>query len=99
MEITHFFAGGVYAKQTAFRAGERACKHTHDFDHLSVLVSGVVRLRKNKESQRLTGPAMVTVTAGDVHEVEAITDAVWLCIHATDCTDADHIDNVLTRKE
>lgn len=92
MEIEHFFAGGVYAKQTTFRAGERACKHTHDFDHLSVLVSGVVRLRKNEESQRLTGPAMVTVTAGDVHEVEAVTDAVWLCIHATDCTDPAMVD-------
>ena len=33
--------------------------------------------------------------AGKHHGVKSLTDVVWYCIHATDCTDEDEIDEVL----
>lgn len=98
MEVTHFFGGGVYVKETRFQAGEYGEKNQHDYDHLSTLVSGKAGIQVDEEVQILEGPAVMVVQKGKFHQVMAITDVVWHCIHATDCTDADHIDNVLTRR-
>jgi len=94
-EIKHHFAGGVYAKETYIPAGLVLVQHKHNFDHLSFLVSGTVELRVDDESRTLTGPAALEITAGKHHGVKALTDSVWLCIHATDCTDHEHVDEVL----
>ena len=93
MNIIHHFGGGVYIKETQFLAGESGEKHTHDFDHLSTLASGVVQLQVDDEVSQVTGPSVITVKAGKAHKVTAVTDCVWLCIHATNCTDPEQIDN------
>lgn len=93
MKIIHHFGGGVYVKETQFQAGESGQKHVHQFDHLSTLVAGIVRLQIDEKVSTITGPAVITVKAGKVHKVTAVTDCVWLCIHATDCTDPEQIDN------
>jgi quercetin dioxygenase-like cupin family protein len=93
MKIIHHFSSGVYVKESHFLAGESGEKHIHDFDHLSTLATGVVWLQIDEEAAQVTGPAVITVKAGRAHKVTAITDCVWLCIHATDCTDPEQIDN------
>jgi hypothetical protein len=40
--ITHHFSDGLYAKQAVIPAGTAILKHTHDFDHLSILAKGKV---------------------------------------------------------
>jgi enolase len=37
----------------------------------------------------------LTIAAGKHHGVKSLTDVVWYCVHATDCTDEDEIDEVL----
>lgn len=96
--IEHHFGAGVYAKETRIPAGFLLGKHTHDFDHLSILASGTVRLFVNGEPREVTGPACLTIEAGKEHQVQAITDAVWYCVHATDCTDVEKIDKVLIKE-
>lgn len=95
MEIKHYFGGGVYVKETHFLAGESGEKHVHAFDHLSTLVCGTVRLYVDGAARTIVGPAVLTIKAGKVHEVHALTDVVWHCTHATDCTDPDMVDGVL----
>ena len=90
--ISHHFAGGVYAKETRIPAGARLMQHVHAFDHLSVLASGSVIVRSDGWVESYSGPAVLTIKAGSAHEVDAITDAVWLCIHATDETDPEQVD-------
>lgn len=97
MNIRHIFGAGTYVKETRFYAGEWGVKHTHNYPHVSYLASGDVELQVDGVPQILSGPCSVMVEAGKSHRVHALSDAVWLCIHATDCQDADHIDNVLTR--
>lgn len=98
MEIIHHFGAGVYIKETRFKAGECGEKHVHDYDHLSQLVSGTAGVQVDDDVKIYTGPLMMTVEKNKFHQVMAITDVVWNCIHATDCTDPDVIDNVLTRR-
>jgi len=86
---------GVYIKQTIIPAGVALSMHSHTFTHKSVLCSGVVRLTADGEVREMSAPAVLTMTQGVEHQVEALTDAVWLCIHATDELDADRIDHTL----
>jgi mannose-6-phosphate isomerase-like protein (cupin superfamily) len=40
-------------------------------------------------------PACLAIAAGKHHGIKSLTDVVWYCVHATDCTDEDEIDEVL----
>lgn len=93
--ITHHFGGGVYSKETRIPAGLSLVQHRHEFDHLSILASGRVRVSIDGEASEVQGPACLVIKAGAAHEVVSITDAVWYCIHATDCTDAARVDQEL----
>lgn len=93
--IHHHFGGGVYAKETRVPAGMVLVQHKHEHDHLSVLAAGRVEIVVDGVRAELQGPACITITAGKYHGIKALTDVVWYCIHATDCTDAEHVDHVV----
>ncbi len=93
--ISHHFGGGTYAKETLIPAGAVLTQHRHDHDHLSVLASGRVKVTVNGAVAIFDGPACLTIKAHAEHEVQAMTDAVWFCIWATDCTDPEKIDEVV----
>ena len=93
--IVHHFSSGVYAKETLIPAGMALVQHKHAFDHLSVLASGTVQITVDGVTKTVTGPACLTIEAGKHHGVKAVTDPVWYCIHATDCTDESKVDEVL----
>ena len=94
-EIQHHFGGGVYAKETFIPAGKWLVQHTHKFDHLSVLAQGSIELIVDGQSSVVNAPACLTIAAGKHHGVKSLTDVVWYCIHATECTDEDTIDEVI----
>lgn len=94
-QIKHHFSSGVYAKETRIPAGSWLVQHTHKHSHLSILASGSIELIVDGETSVLHAPACLSITAGRHHGVKSLTDVVWYCIHATDCTDKDEIDEVL----
>lgn len=83
----HFSAGGVYAREQMLNAGEEVEKHVHDYDHLSYLTSGRVLIEIDGDLNMLEGPCMLEVKAGKKHRIQALTDIVWLCIHAESVAD------------
>jgi quercetin dioxygenase-like cupin family protein len=93
--INHHFSAGVYAKETLIPAGQVLVQHKHKFDHLSILASGSVELMVDGEKRIVHAPACLTIEADKHHGVKSLTDVVWYCIHATNCTDTDEIDEVL----
>ena len=93
--IHHHFGAGVYAKETRIPAGQVLVQHKHKFDHLSILASGSIELMVDGERSVVHAPACLTISAGKHHGVKSLTDVVWYCIHATECTDEDEIDEVL----
>jgi quercetin dioxygenase-like cupin family protein len=95
--ITHHFSDGLYAKQASFPAGMMILKHTHDFNHLSILAKGTVVVLKGEDADIVEAPACIEIKAGVVHGVKAITDCVWFCIHATDEKDPSKVDEVLIK--
>jgi quercetin dioxygenase-like cupin family protein len=93
--IKHHFSAGVYAKETLIPAGQVLVQHKHKFDHLSILASGSIELMVEGERKIIHAPACLTIEADKHHGVKSLTDVVWYCIHATECTDTDEIDEVL----
>ena len=70
-------------------------QHAHKYGHLSILASGSVELLVDGIKSIVEAPACLTIAAGKHHGVKSLTDVVWYCVHATDCTDEDDIDEVL----
>jgi quercetin dioxygenase-like cupin family protein len=97
-EIKHIFADGLYAKETHIPAGMRLGKHTHSYTHFSILAKGSVVVRSGKDWATYEAPACIEIKADIEHEVQALTDATWYCVHSTDETDEEKIDQVLIHK-
>ena len=93
--IQHHFSAGVYAKETHIPAGHVLVQHAHKHDHLSILASGSIELLVDGVKSVVTAPACLTIAAGKHHGVKSLTDVVWYCIHATECTNADDVDEIL----
>ena len=95
VEVCHHFASGLYSKEMRVPAGVEIGKHVHDYDHFSFLQSGKARVEIDGEINDHEAPALLTVKAGTLHVITAITDVVWHCIHATTETDPEKVDGVL----
>ena len=94
-QIQHHFSSGVYAKQMVLPKDFFVISHSHNFDHLSILASGKVIVRTDDSEQQFTAPACLTIKANVHHEITALEDSVWFCVHATDETDESKVDEVL----
>jgi len=95
LHIQHYFSGREYARRMTLPAGHYAESHRHNFDHLSILATGKVRVTVDGVDTEYNGPECLTIRAGQVHRIEALTDTVWFCVHATDETNPDNIDHQL----
>lgn len=95
----HHFSSGVYAKQMMLPKGYFAISHAHNYDHLSILASGKVIVKTDDGEQVYTAPACLTIKKHLNHSITALEDAHWFCIHATEETDSDKVDEVLIMKE
>ena len=95
LQIRHYFSGREYAKRMELPAGHYAESHRHNFDHLSILAAGKVRVTVDGVDTEYTGPECLIIQAGQVHRIEALTDTVWFCVHASDETDPEKIDHQL----
>lgn len=95
LDVAHLFTGGIYCKRVVMAADEVIIQHKHTYSHLSILASGRVELVKGDTIYIIDGPAMLDIEANTNHAITALTDVVWYCIHATDCTDPDAVDGTL----
>ncbi|QQK03846.1 hypothetical protein JFN94_06700 [Burkholderia anthina] len=93
--IEHYFSSGVYAKRMNLPAGHYAETHSHVYDHMSILACGRVLITLDGNVREYDGPAVVEIKAGKMHRIEALTDSVWFCVHATSETDPEKVDAVL----
>ena len=93
--IQHHFSSGVYAKETRIPAGFVLVQHAHKHDHLSILASGSVELVVDGVKSVVHAPSCLTIAAEKHHGIKSLTDVVWYCVHATNCTDENEVDETL----
>lgn len=96
--IKHHFSDGLYAKETIFPKGSQLVQHKHNYSHLSVLAKGKVVVVTEDGEETIEAPACINIEANKHHGVFALEDCVWYCIHATNETDPDKVDQVLIKE-
>jgi quercetin dioxygenase-like cupin family protein len=94
----HNFSDGLYAKQMFIPKGYVVGQHAHKYSHLSILAKGRVIVKTDKAEKEYAAPACLEIKEGINHAIEALEDSDWFCIHATEETNIDNIDNILIGK-
>ena len=97
-DITHHFLGGLYAKRIELAGGAYVLSHSHPHTHMSALAKGSVIVETDYSRVHYKAPAYITIEAGLHHRIEALEDSLWFCIHATDCEDAEKVDDFILGK-
>lgn len=74
----------LFSRMMYFRkAGDIEIGHTHQFDHLTLLAKGKLKVTVEGVVTEFTAPHMIYIHKDKVHELEALTDeTVAYCIHA-----------------
>lgn len=98
IEINHHFSEGLYAKETFIPYDSFLMQHKHSYSHLAILAKGRVLVKVDDDIMEYKAPACINVAANKHHSVKALEDCVWYCVHATDETNTDKIDQVLIQK-
>lgn len=77
------FAGNVYTRMMVFEnAGDVEEGHTHDFDHLTLLATGSLRVTANGEDTVFRSPHMIWIKKDVNHLLTALEpNTVAYCIH------------------
>lgn len=96
--VAHYFSDGLYAKEMTLAKGYMATSHVHKYSHLSILAQGDVYIRANGEVTYHQAPKCIEIKAGVVHEIQALSDVVWYCVHHTDEKDINKMDEVLIKE-
>jgi quercetin dioxygenase-like cupin family protein len=74
----------LYSRMMHFaKAGDIEVGHIHQFDHLTLLAKGKLKVTVEGVATEFTAPHMIYIHKDKVHELEALTDeTVAYCIHA-----------------
>lgn len=74
----------LYSRMMHFeKAGDIEIGHTHQFDHLTLLAKGKLKVTVEGVTTEFTAPHMIYIHKDKIHELEALTDeTVAYCIHA-----------------
>lgn len=75
------FAKNIAAKRHVLSAGDVVGKHSHDYDHISIVGYGSVRVNTPNSSRVYDSGDYVIVTANTEHTITALEDSVWYCVH------------------
>lgn len=95
LNVAHHFSDGLYAKQILIPKDAFVMQHKHQYSHLSILAKGRVLVKTDDDVEEIVAPACLNIAAAKYHSIMALEDSVWFCIHATEETDLDKIDEVL----
>lgn len=74
----------LFSRMMEFKkAGDTEIGHTHQFDHLTLLASGSLKVTVEGKVTEFKAPHMIYIHKDKVHEIEALEDnTVAYCIHA-----------------
>lgn len=78
----HSDEGGRAVDEFRIAAGHVMVMDKHENPHLAYLVAGVVALDVRGDTRILQAPQIVVIEEGTHHGIKALTDTIWLDIHA-----------------
>ena len=85
----------LYSRMMHFKkAGDIEQGHTHEFDHLTLLAAGSLKVTANGQVSIFKSPNMIYIHKDVKHELVALEDnTIAYCIHAL--RDGNEVDDIL----
>ena len=85
----------LFSRMMVFKdVGDTEIGHTHQFDHLTLLASGKLRVTVEGKQTEFAAPHMIYIRADKVHELVALEpNTIAYCIHAL--RDKDNPETIL----
>lgn len=94
-EIAIGCVANLYSRMMHFvKAGDIEVGHTHQFDHLTLLAAGSLKVVVDGVESVFKAPHMIYIHKDKVHELTALEDnTLAYCIHAL--RDGDSVEDIL----
>lgn len=86
-------AGNIWLRQMEFiKAGDTNEAHLHNYDHMTLLAHGSVKVHVDGNTSIFKAPQMIFIKSGKRHFIEAIEDGtIAYCVHALRNIDTEDI--------
>ena len=99
-EVKLGFVHNLFSRMMHFKnAGDIEQGHTHQFDHLTLLAKGSLKVTINGISTTFVAPHMIFIRKDKMHELTALEDnTVAYCIHAITDNSGDIVDETMIPK-
>lgn len=93
LPLKHHFSEGLYARELFIPAGTIVVGKIHKYENLNIMVAGEMDVLIGDKIQRVCAPFIVVSPPGTKRIAKAITDVIWLTVHATEESDLNKIEN------
>ena len=99
--LHHVFAEGIYLRELRLEAGTTIVGKIHKEDHIVFLLHGTVAVATDNGVQEYEAPSYIKSPAGVKRIAHAITDIIWVNIHAnpTNTQDLVELENNIIAKD
>lgn len=88
-DLQQFFGNGVYMRQVFLPAGSMAAGRIHKRPCWNVLLLGEIEVATEDGVRLMVAPSVFESPAGIKRAVRAISDTIWLTVHAYDGEERD----------
>jgi hypothetical protein len=98
--LTHIFTEGIYLRELRLEAGTTIVGKIHKEDHVVFLLHGIVAVASDHGVKEYEAPCYIQSSAGIKRIAHAITDIIWVNIHAnpTNTQDLKELENNIIAK-
>jgi len=94
IETNHYFSDGLYARKIIIPEGVTLTGKIHKKETLNILVSGTLLVVSSTGAEKeIIGPSIFVSPPNTKKAGYAVTECIFINVHATEHTDLDKIEN------
>jgi len=97
-ETSGFLVNGLYVRTILIPAGSYLISKWHKTSHPFILSAGEIIIYTQEGERHLKAPFIDITMAGTRRFAKAVTDCLWTCIHRTDKTTEEEIEDEVIMK-
>ncbi len=99
--LKHVFTEGIYLRELRLEEGTTIVGKIHKEDHIVFLLHGIIAVATDNGVQEYEAPCYIKSPAGVKRVAHAITDIIWVNIHAnpTNTEDLEELENNIIAKD
>jgi hypothetical protein len=99
--LAHVFTEGLYLRELRLEADTTIVGKIHKEDHIVFLLHGIVAVATDNGVEEYEGPCYMKSSAGVKRIAHAVTDIIWVNIHAnpSNTQDVEELENNIVAKD